>query len=79
MTKGVITYQYKHRLVDKITVLASKMHLFKQDGYYPIIEEVTKREVGAFLCIQGSKPIVKLLEVITDYRGKDVVKHNIEY
>ena len=79
MTKGVITLDYKERFVDRITKMLYKMKLFQTDGYYPITEEKTGEEVAAFICIKGSATIVRFLEWITDYRGKDGYKVTIDY
>jgi hypothetical protein len=78
MYKGVITYEKGTRFVDHITELMCKMKLFKEDGYYPIIDK-TGNEVGAFICVQGRKAAIRFLEWATDYRGKDAQKITINY
>lgn len=71
MRKGVITYELKNkRFVDRLTEIAYKLKLFKTDGYYPIYEESTGKEVAQFICIYGKSFIIPLLEKITDVKLK---------
>lgn len=79
MKKGVITVYYDERIVDKVSKLMYKMHLYKTDGYYPICDDRTKGEVGAIVCVYGNGLIVRFLEWLTDYRGKDATKVTIDY
>lgn len=79
MHKGVITHDYKMRFVDKIARVMYKMKLFKTDGYYPITDIYTGKEIAAFVCIYGSRFIVNFLEVVTQYRGKNLKNVDIEY
>ena len=79
MKKGVITIDYKGRLVDKIAKAMHKAKLFKTDGYYPIMEEATGKEVGRFVCVYGNGLIVRFLGWITDCRGKNVHQVTIKY
>lgn len=80
MRKGIITLDYAGRLVDRIAVTMYKMRLYKTDGYYPIIEDKTGKEVAAFVFVYGNDLIVRLLERITDYRAtKNSKKVNIYY
>ena len=78
MAKGVITLDYKGRLVDRLAKAMYKMKLFETDGYYPVLDN-NKSEVAAFVCIKGAKPVVRFLEWITDYRDKNARKVTIEY
>ena len=74
MAKGCITYSYGDRFVDRITELMIKMKLFKfEDTYRPIYDKSDK-EVAGFFFIEGRVPIVRLAEMITDYRGKNCVE-----
>lgn len=79
MRKGVITIEYERRFVDRVAGIMHKMKLYKTDGYYPIMEDSTGKEVAAFVCIYGNGLIVRFLEAITQIRGKNLKKVNIEY
>ena len=79
MRKGVITIDFSKRLVDRIAMKMLDMKLYKTDGYYPIIEDSTGKEVGRFWCIYGNGLIVRFLEVITQIRGKNLKKVEINY
>ena len=79
MVKGVITYNYKNRVADHIAKAMLKMKLYKTDGYYPITDNDTGKEIAAFVCVYGNRFAVRFLEWITDYRGKDRKLHIIEY
>lgn len=79
MRKGVMTINNEKRLVDRIAMKMFNMKLYKTDGYYPIIEESTGKEVGGFWCIYGSGFIIRFLEVITQIRGKNLKKVKIDY
>jgi hypothetical protein len=77
--KGVITVEYGKSFMNRLTSLMNRMKLFKVDGYYTITDNTTDEEIGAFVCVNGFKPVVKFLEWITDYRGKDSKTVTIEY
>lgn len=79
MRKGVITIVYKNRVVDRIAKMMYKLRLFKTDGYYPITEDSTGKEVASFVCIYGNCLIVRFLELITDCRGKGLKKVTVDY
>ena len=79
MRKGVITYDHKRRLVDYLSIAAVKTGLIKTDGYYPILDNKTKNEVGQFVCVYGNGVVVRFLEFITDYRGKNMNTVDIDY
>lgn len=77
--KGIITIQYEKRIVDRIAAWAYKRNLYEIDGYYPITKDATREEIGGFVCIKGALPIVRVLEVITEVRGKDTKEVTVEY
>lgn len=79
MRKGVISVEYEKRFVDRIANVMHDMKLYKTDGYYPIMEESTGKEVAAFVCIYGNGLIVRFLEAITQFRGKNLKKVSIDY
>lgn len=79
MCKGVISVEYKKRFVDRIANTMYKMGLYKTDGYYPITEDSTGKEVAAFVCIYGNGLIVRFLEAVTQFHGQNMKKVNIEY
>ena len=79
MRKGVMTIDYSKRFVDRVAIKMLDMKLYKTDGYYPIIEDATQKEVGAFYCIYGNGLIIRLLEMITQIRGKNLKKVEIKY
>ena len=81
MRKGkcIITLLNENRLVDRIARFAYTKGVWQASGYYPIIENKTGKEVGYFMCAHGNKLVVRFLSWITDYRGKDAVKHEIKY
>jgi hypothetical protein len=79
MKKGVITMCNNERFVDRLANAMNKAKLFKTDGYYPIIEDSTGKEVGRFVCIYGNGAIVRFLSWITDIHGKDTRTVNIDY
>jgi hypothetical protein len=56
-----------------------KIELGEIKGYYPIIDNKTGKEVGYFMCTNGNKLAVRFLSWMTDYRGKDAIKHTIKY
>lgn len=79
MRKGIITIVYEDRFVDRVVKAMGKMRLFKTDGYYPITEVSTGKEVARFVCIYGFGPIVRFLSWITDIRGKGTHEVEVDY
>lgn len=65
--KGVITYDYSKRFIDRVTKLAWKVGAIKLDGYYPIYDNSGK-EVSRFQLVYGLKPIVRFLERASNYK-----------
>ena len=79
MRKGIMTITGDNRIADWIACKMLDMKLYKTDGYYPIFEDSTGKEVGRFWCIYGNWLIIRFLEVITDIRGKNLKKVKIDY
>lgn len=69
MTKGVVTY-LETRFVDRIVLFAYHCRLLTVHEVIPILDEKDEN-VGGVLCVTGGRLIVRFLEWITDYRGKD--------
>lgn len=73
--EGFITYDRSIRFVDRITAAMYRLNLFDCHGYFEIISR--ENEVEAWIIhITGWAPIVKFLEIVTEYKGKNLVSWN---
>ena len=78
MTKGIITVLDENRIVDRIAKAAYKYGLYDYDHARAIIRESDEEVVGWFRYITGPRLIVRFLEFITEVRGNNVKKVEID-
>lgn len=78
MTKGIATYYLGDKLSDRILEGFVKRGMVSDNGYYPCRDKDGK-EVMRFICVKGPKLVVRILEVVTQYRGKNAKSVDLKW
>ena len=78
MRKGIITLLNEERYADRVAKMAFERGDYEIEGYYPILEGEDRVEIGQLVCIKGGDILVPFLEMLTEYRGKDAKKVEVD-
>lgn len=80
MNKAVISMFEETKIRNHICQMVYEKGLFEVEGYYPVLENSTNREVGRFVCVYGNKVAVKFLAWLTNiHLYKNAKEVTIDY